>query len=297
MVELLFGIDGGGTSTRAVVAYADGRILGRGTAGPSALGQGVPQAWRNVELACCRALQDARLPQPRWERCALGAGLSGAGTAAARQAFCAADIGFAQLVVESDSHALLLGAHAGRPGAILIAGTGSVAEALAADGERRMVGGWGFPVGDEGSGAWLGLHAMRHAQAALDGRAPVGPLVRHVWGICGRTRERMHAWCAGAGQQRYAQLAPAVFEHEAHDPAAADLLARAVLALEALARAVDPAGQLPLAVSGSVGERLAPRLPHAVRRRIVPAAQPAEIGALTLLRQALAACPAEEAML
>ncbi|MBA2676162.1 BadF/BadG/BcrA/BcrD ATPase family protein, partial [Ramlibacter sp.] len=219
MVEFLFGVDGGGTSTRAVVARGDGGILGRGTAGPSALGQGVAQAWRNIELACRRALDDAQMPQPGWEHCALGAGLSGVVSHASRDAFLAADIGFARIVLESDAHTLLLGAHAGRPGAILIAGTGSVAEALSPDGQRRVVGGWGFPVGDEGSGAWLGLNAMRHAQAALDGRVAPGPLARHVQDICGGTREQLHRWCEGAGQSRYAQLAPAVFQHAAHDRA------------------------------------------------------------------------------
>ncbi|MES2936806.1 MAG: BadF/BadG/BcrA/BcrD ATPase family protein [Pseudomonadota bacterium] len=293
MVEFLFGVDGGGTSTRAVVARADGCVLGRGTAGPSALGQGVAQAWRNIELACRRALDEARLPQPGWEHCALGAGLSGAVGSGSRDSFLAADIGFAHIVLESDSHALLLGAHAGRPGAILIAGTGSVAEALAPDGERRIVGGWGFPVGDEGSGAWLGLNAMRLAQAALDGRVTPGPLARHVWGACGRTREQLLRWCAGAGQGRYAQLAPAVFQHEAQDRAAADLLDRAVNALEALALAVDPSGKLPLAVSGSVGERLAPRLSATVRRRVTQPLQPADVGALMLLQHALADLPEE----
>lgn len=293
MVEFLFGVDGGGTSTRAVVARMDGRILGRGTAGPSALGQGVTQAWRNIELACRRALDEARLPQPGWEHCALGAGLSGAGSVAPRESFLAADPGFAHVALESDSHTLLLGAHGGLPGAILIAGTGSVAEALMPNGERRIVGGWGFPVGDEGSGAWLGLNAMRHAQAALDGRVTPGPLARQVWGVCGRTREQLLRWCAEAGQARYAQLAPMVFQQAAHDREAAELLARAAHALEALALAVDPGGRLPLAVSGSVGERLAPRLSATVRQRAVQPQQPADAGALMLLQQALSSLPEE----
>ncbi len=287
MAEFLFGVDGGGTSTRAVVARADGRVLARGAAGPSALGQGVPQAWRNVELACRRALEAAGLHDVVWEQCALGAGLSGAGNAQWREAFLAADIGFAHLALQSDSLALLLGAHAGAPGAILIAGTGSVAEALLPDGTRRLVGGWGFPVGDEGSGGWLGLEAMRHAQAALDGRERTGPLARHVWAVCGADRAALHAWCDRAGQFGYAQLAPAVFDFEDRDAAAAQLLYRAAEALAALARAVDPSGTLPLCVGGSIARRLAVRLPPAVRARVVAPARPADEGALLLVQQQL----------
>lgn len=287
MAEFLFGVDGGGTSTRAVVARADGHVLGRGAAGPSALGQGVAQAWRNIELACRRALETAGLHHVAWEQCALGAGLSGAGNAQWRQAFLAADIGFAHLALDSDSLALLLGAHAGKPGAILIAGTGSVAEALLPGGTRRLVGGWGFPVGDEGSGAWLGLEAMRHVQAALDGRERAGALARHVWDVCGGDRAALHAWCDRAGQFGYAQLAPAVFDAEERDPAAAQLLHRAAEALGALARAVDPSGSLPLCVGGSVAKRLALRLPTAVRARVVAPARPADEGALLLVQQHL----------
>jgi glucosamine kinase len=287
MLDYLIGIDGGGTATRAVVAAPDGAVLGRGNAGPSALGQGVGQAWRHVELALVRAFDEAGLRAPARERCALAAGLSGAGNAPWREAFIAADPGFGRLVVETDSFAMLLGAHGGRPGVILVAGTGSVAEVLRADGSRCTAGGWGFPVGDEGSGAWLGLQAVRHAQAAMDGRLHAGPLARQVWAHCGFERQRLQAWCDAAGQFAYAQLAPAVFEHEARDPAAAQLVAHAARALDALALAVDPRGRLPLAVSGSVGERLAPRLSPAVRSRIVQPAGGAAAGALALVREDL----------
>jgi glucosamine kinase len=170
---------------------------------------------------------------------------------------------------------------------IVAAGTGSVGEVLRADGSRASVGGWGFPIGDEGSGAWLGWQAVRHAQAAMDGRVSAGALARHVWARCGTDRVALLDWCRSAGQFEYAQLAPAVFDAEADDAHAAALLAAAVLELEALALALDPDGSLPLAVSGSVGRRLAPRFSAALRSRSVELAQGADAGALTLIRRAL----------
>jgi glucosamine kinase len=182
---------------------------------------------------------------------------------------------------------MLLGAHGGQPGAIVIAGTGSIAESLRADGSRATVGGWGFRVDDEGSGGWLGLQAVRHGLAAFDGRANVSPLARRVWMHCGDERETLQSWCTEAGQFEFAQLARAVFECEASDPAAARLLQQATLALEDLALAIDPRGRLPLAVAGSIGERLTPRMRPALRARIVPAQAGAAEGALTLARRAL----------
>jgi glucosamine kinase len=291
MVEFLVGVDGGGTATRAVVARRDGTILGRGDAGPSALGQRIAPAWVQVQLAVRNAFEAAGVPVPPWQRCALGAGLSGVSNRPWRDEFVARNVGFAHLVAETDSFTMLLGAHGGKPGAIVAAGTGSIGEVLRSDGTRFSVGGWGFPVSDEGSGAWLGLRAVRLAQCATDGRINAGALVRHVWATCGADRDALQAWCDQAGQFAYAQLAPAVFDTEAADPAAAQLLVKAAASLDAIALALDPQGGLPLAVCGSIGRRLAPRLSPAVRSRLVDAAAGPDAGALTLIRRAVAAGP------
>jgi glucosamine kinase len=288
MIEFLLGVDGGGTGTRALLTTRHGESLGRGEAGPSALGQGVPAAWREVERAIGRAFESAGLAVPQdWSRCALGAGLSGINHLPWKDAFVASQPGFSALAVDTDGFVMLLGAHRGRPGAVVAAGTGSVGEVWRPDGSRAQVGGWGFPVGDEGSGAWLGLRAMAVAQAALDGRVPAGGLAHAVWARCGTDRDELLRWCTGAAQFGYAQLASAVFDAEGDDPAAAHLLARAVTALEALAQALDPAGDLPLALAGSIARRLAPRLAPTWQQRLVAPAAGAEVGALTLIRNAL----------
>ena len=273
------GIDGGGTTTRALIADPQGRILGRGQAGPSALGQGAEQAWRHIE----QAIVAAQVPGLALQDCALGLGLSGTGVPSQLQAFLDAAPAVARFTVVTDGLVALLGAHGGEPGALLISGTGSVAEALLPDGQRRMVGGWGWQMGDEGSGAWLGQQAMKLAQAAYDDRAPQGPLVEAVWQRAGRTREALLSFCASAGQAGYASLAPLVFEHEAEDPAASALLDQAAVALQVLAAAVHPT--LPLALAGSIAQRLQPRFPAALRGRIVaPRGEPVA-GALWLIQQ------------
>jgi len=285
MIEYLIGVDGGGTGTRALVARRGGPVLGQGEAGPSALGQGIESAWQQIELAIARAFDAAAVVRPAFAHCALGAGLSGISNAPWRDAFLAQNPGYAKLLAETDGFTMLVGAHDGRPGALLAAGTGSIGEVWRADGTRASVGGWGFPAGDEGSGAWLGLRAMRIAQCAMDGRLPVGTLSRRVWAQCGEDAETLQAWCGRAGQFAYAQLAPAVFDTEDSDPASAQLLARAVVELEAIAHALDPAGALPLAVLGSVGQRLSPRLSPALLARCVAVADGPAAGALTLIRR------------
>jgi len=295
MVEFLVGVDGGGTGTRVLLARRDGGVIGRGAAGPSALSRGAAPAWAEIGAALAAAFGDAGLAPAAPSACAIGAGLSGVNHRPWRDAFVAANPGYARLALDTDAHTMLLGAHAGRHGAIVAAGTGSVGEAWlddgTRDGRRASVGGWGFPIGDEGSGAWLGWRAMQHAMHAFDGRARGGALADAVYARCGGDADALIGFCAASGQFEFAQLAPLVFDAEADDAAAAALIADAAHAIAAMADALDSGGAVPLAVSGSVGLRLAPRLAERLRARLVDVADGADAGALTLIRRALAAAP------
>ena len=291
MIKYLLGVDGGGTGTRVLLASRGGVVIAQASAGPSALGQGVSAAWRNILDGVLHAFALAELAVPDWSQCALGAGLSGVHHQPWCDAFMATNPGFAHIAVENDAYIALLAAHKGQPGTIVAAGTGSVGEALYADGTRHQVSGWGFPVGDEGSGAWLGLRAMSHAQEVMDRRLPGGPLATSIHQQCGHHRDALQAWCALAGQSEYAQLAPAVFASAASDPVAETLLADAAVAIERMAAALDPQAALPLAVCGSVGRQLFPRLASATRARCIASPQDAVRGALRLVHQSLEKSP------
>src|SRR5512132_4032371 len=76
----------------------------------------------------------------------------------------------AKLLVTHDAIAAL---YAGNPtgcGVVLIAGTGSIAYGRNEEGEEDRAGGWGYLIGDEGSGVWCGLEALRAIAPAVDGR-------------------------------------------------------------------------------------------------------------------------------
>lgn len=282
------GVDGGGTSTRARVVHRSGVVVGEGKAGASGLMQGTPQAWRHIAQAITLAVQ-GRLqvdwPVPTPANCALGLGLAGANNADWYAECLAANPGYTRLVLASDAVTALLGAHQGAPGALVIMGTGAIGLALQANGRRTTTGGWGFPCGDEGSGADLGLQAVNLTQRAVDGRHASTPLTRDVYETLGGTPESLLAWCGAARQFEYATLAPKVFVHAAHDAEADRLLARAAQSLEALATALDPAHTLPLALAGSIAQRLLPQLSPAIAQRVVPAQGDAMDGALALCFQ------------
>ena len=284
-IEYAIGIDGGGTSTRARVVHRSGVVVGDGKAGASGLSQGIAQAWRHIGQAITAAttgqLQTGWAP-PTPANCALGLGLAGANNPDWNRACIAANPGYAKLVLESDAFTAVLGAHRGQAGALVIMGTGAIGLAVLADGRRRVSGGWGFPCGDEGSGADLGLQAIGMTQRAVDERTTHGPLTRAIYALTGGTPQDLLAWCGSAGQYEYATLAPLIFAHESSDPLAAALIVRALDNMALLVRAVDPEHALPLVVAGSIGQRLAQRLPPALAATAVTAQGDAVDGALAL---------------
>lgn len=286
-IRFLIGVDGGGTGTRLRLSDRQGRPLGVGEAGPSALGQGVEQAWRHVQQACVAACSQAGLEALDLSECAIGLGLSGATIVEQAQAFLNLQPGYAQVLLDNDGFTTVLGAHGGKPGAVVASGTGAVGEALREDGGRVLVSGWGWVTGDEGSGAWLGIKAMRHAQQAMDGRVAAGALARAVWAEAGPERDQLAAWVATAGQHAYAGLAPLVFEVAAQDAVAQGFVDEAAAELEKLAHALDPSGRLPLALCGSVARRLAGHFSGTIRARCVEPQGDSADGALLMIGRAL----------
>jgi glucosamine kinase len=111
--------------------------------------------------------------------------------------------------------------------------------------------------------------------------------VHAIWAVTGNSRDALLAWCEAAGQHAYAALAPLVFDTEATDSKAAQLLNDAARALDDIALALDPDGRLPLVVTGSIGRRLQPYLAPSIRGRLVEPAGDAIDGALRLIRAQL----------
>ncbi|HEM7879499.1 MULTISPECIES: BadF/BadG/BcrA/BcrD ATPase family protein [Burkholderia] len=289
MAALLFaiGIDGGGTGTRAVLADRHGRELAQGRGGPSGLGLGIERAWASIGAACADAFTQAGYALD-WSQCALGCGLAGVNNAVWLAAFRAqAPLG--ALAVESDAYTTVVGAHGGAPGLIVALGTGSIAAALDAAGACRIAGGFGFPSGDEASGAWLGVRALAYAQQALDGRVPRDAFANALLAETGaQDRDALVQWSCDANQTIYARLAPIVFAHRSH-PVAGALIAQAGDEIGKMIDALDPQQALPVALCGGLADALAPAVParHAARLR-APLDDSAH-GALRLALQALRA--------
>lgn len=285
--EYLIGVDGGGTGTRVRIERPDGTPVGYGTGGPSGLMHGAEKAWNAILQAMEKAFADADLAFPPLRRVAAGFGLAGVNNRQWAAEFAAQNPGFGAVAIETDAFTTLLGAHRGKPGAIIAIGTGSVGEVWLPDGTRREVGGWGFPSSDEASGAWLGLHAINYVQRVLDGREAESDFARALIDACGGDRHGVHAWLAQANQTVYAQLAPIVVAHAASDDVARRLMSEAGKEAEKLADALDPSGTLPIALCGGIAEALRPYLRGRLLERVVAPHADSAAGALLLIRRTL----------
>ena len=285
--DFLAGADGGGTGTRVVLADRNGKELARGAGGPSGLVHGRQNAWHSILAALREAFAHAGLSMPELSRIAVGCGLAGVNNVQWGEEFAACNPGFGALQAETDAYTTLLGAHLGQPGVVIALGTGSVGEVLQADGMRREVGGWGFPVSDEASGAWLGMRAVNHLQRVLDGRAQVNPFAEAVLAHCGGHKDAVFAWLARANQTRYAELAPLVLRFAGSVETARQIMNDAGCEVAIMAQALDPAAQLPVALCGGLAQAVTPYLPAALTARVQKPCGDSASGALILIQQYL----------
>lgn len=283
MTNYLIGVDGGGTGTRVRLARRDGTEIAQASGGPSALSHGIDNAWTTINAVVADAFARVDMLEVPLASCAIGLGLSGVHNEEWAARFRAADPGYAQLALETDGFTTLIGAHGGRPGVIVAIGTGSVGEAMLADGSKVEVGGWGFPAGDEASGAWMGLRAMNHIQQVLDGRVGGHAFARELIEFCGRSRNAVRDWLSRANQTAYASLARFVVAHGETDPVARAILEHAGCEVASIADALDRSHTLPLALCGGLGEALRVWLPPDTLARCVPAQGDSAAGALRMI--------------
>jgi N-acetylglucosamine kinase-like BadF-type ATPase len=183
-MDVVIGADGGGTKTACAIAQMDGNIIGLGYAGPSnhlrlpgshaqaaeTVLEGVQAAFSDAGIAVIRARQaylalggvDVDRPNEKMAE-------------AARQVLDAEEI-----ATDNDAAAGLAAATGELYGVVIIAGTGSIAMAVDGEGRRRRSGGWGYRIGDEGSGQWIGRLGLEAAAKAHDGRGKPTSLADRV---------------------------------------------------------------------------------------------------------------------
>jgi N-acetylglucosamine kinase-like BadF-type ATPase len=177
------GVDGGGSTLRIVITDADLNIAAhiekKTSSNPSAIGREPTAAL--IRQTTREALDAAGLPPESVVAVALG--ISGGDAIHAEDwlvTLMPPILPDAQTVASSDYEIALVGANGARRGVLLLSGTGSVAYAVNAAGESGRAGGWGYLIGDEGSGYGIAAAALRAVVQAFDGRGEQTALTERI---------------------------------------------------------------------------------------------------------------------
>ncbi|HLY21366.1 MAG TPA: BadF/BadG/BcrA/BcrD ATPase family protein [bacterium] len=245
-MDYFLGVDGGASGTACAVATGDGAVIGIGHAGPSnhilAPG-GRERARAALDGALGHTLAAAGLGPVEFRAAQFGMTGITRGTEQAR-AFAQVvtdTLKAAAVLIENDAVIARAGALAGRPGVIVIAGTGSVAFGEDPNGRQARAGGWGYLFGDEGSGFAIGCGAVRAALHARDGTGEPTMLVERLDEAAGMplTDIPMAFYEGRIDRSKIAALSPVVARAaEERDPVARRLIDEAAAALARLVAAV-----------------------------------------------------------
>ena len=261
-VNYVFCVEGGGTKSRgALFAAGQPKALGQAVSGPCnpssnlrAATAAVADMWQQIaESDSARTLARAAV-----RLCIGGAGME---SIAVRRNFRSKFSAFADVLTISDGYAALVGAAGGEPCGMVVAGTGCAAHRLYPDGRSILRDGWGWLGGDRGSGAWLGLRALRHALAVQDCVAQGGLLAARMKRELPAERNQMAEWLVLADPRIVAGLAELVFDcADSGDQYACALLDRAADHLRSLARSLDCSETEALFLAGSIAKALLSRI-------------------------------------
>ncbi|HQE93768.1 MAG TPA: BadF/BadG/BcrA/BcrD ATPase family protein [Anaerolineae bacterium] len=258
LTDILIGIDGGGSKTTALMADRDGVILGRGASGPSNyLVIGAEAAYVALDAAVAAA-GDGRPLRPA----ALCLGMAGAARPADQtviRAWANTRYPGVPIVITHDARLALV---AGTPegwGVAVLCGTGAMVYGEDAHGRVARADGWGYLLGDDGSGYAIGRAALRAVARAADGRGPQTALTEAIlqhW-LLTRPQDLIGHVYKSAQRADVAALAALVQAVALQGDAVAEAILQdagreLAISVEAVARRLALTGAIPCALTGSV---------------------------------------------
>lgn len=174
MPYVIIGVDGGGTHSRLVAVRNDGHVLGRAEGGSI--------NYKSVPLETCRRnlseginLLLNKLGLSGYDYLSVGhSAWCREESEEEKRRFLGDAFSAKTTYMHNDVYMALMGATFGRPGIMLISGTGSMCAGLDVEGRIYFLGGWGYLFGDEGSCYHIAIQGLRAAVHAYEGAIPTG---------------------------------------------------------------------------------------------------------------------------
>ncbi|MDL4914728.1 MAG: BadF/BadG/BcrA/BcrD ATPase family protein [Enterobacterales bacterium endosymbiont of Blomia tropicalis] len=280
----LLGIDGGGTRCRARLTL-NGTVLAETTGGPANVWSDYNAALQNVEQLTVQVMAQAGLPPQTLAQTILVAGLAGANIASVKARLASWQPPCVAVQVVSDVEIACIGAHAGEPGAVFITGTGS--QGAAWNGEYfTLLGGWGFALSDQGSGAELGRRALRLALLAHEDIIEKTDFSTRLMAQFDDSPETMLLWSRDATPADWARVVPQIVAAaQTGDRHAYALLQQTAEDIGLMVRRLTRLSAGRLALMGGLAEPIQPWLAADTQARLVAPQYDALAGALILAQR------------
>jgi N-acetylglucosamine kinase-like BadF-type ATPase len=249
-VAFYLGIDGGGTKTRCALGDETKTLATAVSGGSNVIRVGEALAREALHSSIIEACNTAKIGPDKLRSICVGAAGAARPEVASKVQSILAEITPASIQVVGDMVIALEAAFGNGPGVVAIAGTGSIVYGRDATGRTARAGGWGYAISDEGSGHWIGQHAVSAILRARDAghNTSLSDMVLEAWGL-----PDLGALVEAANSQPppdFPRLFPIVLKAATER----DAVARALLA--------DAGSQLAV-LTAKVVSRLLPKPPHA----------------------------------
>ncbi|MEM9223013.1 MAG: BadF/BadG/BcrA/BcrD ATPase family protein [Pseudomonadota bacterium] len=284
---LLIGIDGGATGCRVAIALGEpSNVIATATGGPANVSVDLDGAIARVRATIDAARNRAGIAESAARQAVVHAGFAGvmSGDMAARVAEALA---LKHCRVTDDGPTSVAGALGDNDGVVLAVGTGTIVTARRG-GNLRTVGGWGFALADQASGAWLGRGLMERTLLCHDGLETHSAITRATLQLYGGEPARIADFATAAKPHEFAALAPeivaAASAGDAHGKA---LMAAGADYLHGALRALDTAPSDTICLTGGVGPHYRKYLRAGLRDAVKAPLGTALDGALNLAAQRL----------
>ena len=278
---LYLGIDGGGSKCKAIVVDENNTILGTGIAGPGNPLHGFEQATNNIAESARLALIDAGLGNLPLSSVKAGVGLAGVNLPVLFTQMQDWMHPFKEMHLATDLLIACLGAHDGQDGAVMITGTGSCGF-VHVDGESQIVGAHGFPHGDKGSGAWIGLQAIKQVLLSLDELVEQASLTQTILNfLAAEDAVQLVEKIAGRPAAFFAKMAGFVFEAaDQGDLIATDIIKEGANYISCVARQLMKKNPPRISLIGGLTPLLTPWLDDDIQQLLSVPLYPPEVGAV-----------------
>lgn len=257
---LIIGVDGGGTGCRVAIGTHANGILAQAEGGAANAASDPDLAIKNIISTVEAGARKVGIATSQLEGAIVHAGLAGVLTSKISMQI-ASGLPYLDVIVTDDRPTAVLGALGGHDGFLLSVGTGAIV-AASTSGTFRYVGGWGFHVADQGSGAWLGRAALERILLCHDGLAEHTNLTRDIFTKFDNDPNAIVSFSMSATPGDFGSMAPDVVSGAAAGDAwGREIMTQGAAYLTRGLRVLACQGGDVLCLTGGVGPHYAQYLP------------------------------------